>query len=291
MKRILSIDGGGIRGVIPAVILARLEQSTGRRCMEMFDLIAGTSTGGIIACGLGSGIEAWRLWEMYKTRGAEIFSRPWYRPFAFMAKYSAHGIERVLGDVFGAIPFGWSKTNLLIPTYDIQAAAPFHLKSWTKPNSWLVREVARATSAAPTYFPAAQGRYVDGGLFANDPAMNAYAEARCLWPREELFMLSIGTGFKGGHDKYPANGGLMQWAKPIVGTLFNAPAADVDYMASVCLGQSNYLRITGELPDDVNPEMDDASAKNLAALGLFAEALASQATAKGLVAALQGGSK
>src|SRR5581483_7424472 len=270
MKRILSIDGGGMRGVIPALILARLEQTSGIRSAAMFDLIAGTSTGGIIACGLGSGIEAWRLWEMYKSRGAEIFSRPWYRPSAVVSKYSASGIEKVLDDVFGTMPFAFAKTKLLVPTFDTQADAPYHLKSWEKPCVWLMKEAARATSAAPTYFPAAQKRYVDGGLFANDPAMNAYAEARRLWPGEDLFLLSVGTGFKGGHTGYPANGGLLRWAKPILGTLFNAPAADVDYMAATCLGPG-YVRLNGELPDDVNPEMDDASAKNIAALEAFAE--------------------
>ncbi len=275
VRRILSIDGGGIRGVIPARILTQLEQIAGKPCAEIFDLVAGTSTGGIIACGLGVDLPAVRMYEMYATRGPEIFSRPWWRAVSPVgAKYPATGVDKVLSDVFTDHKFRDAKTKLLVTAFDQQTDAPVHFKSWEF-NSLLMSEVARATSAAPTYFPAAEGRYSDGGIFATDPAMNAFAESRVLWPGDTVLMLSLGTGYRREAEKYPSNGGLLQWAEPLIHALLESPGEDVAYMAKACMG-SAYLRIQGQLPADCDSKMDNASASNIAALGRFANVLISQ---------------
>ncbi len=285
LRLVLSIDGGGIRGVIPARILSQVEHMAGKPCAEIFDLIAGTSTGGIIACGLGVDLPAVRMFEMYATRGPEIFSRPWWRRGLGMSKYPATGIEKVLTDVFGDHKFGDSKTKLMVTALDQQQDVPAHFKSWESDSQLTyLRDVARATSAAPTYFPSSQGRYSDGGIFATDPAMNAFAESRVLWPGDPLLMLSLGTGFRREAEKYPSNGGLVQWAEPLIHALLESPGEDVAYMAKACMG-SSYLRIQGSLPADCNSAMDDASTSNIAALGRFADVLLSQnlAVIKGVI--------
>jgi len=267
MKRLLSIDGGGIRGIIPAYILSNICNA------GKFDLIAGTSTGGILACALGQGRPASDLVQMYTKRGPEIFNKAWYRMTAFEPKYTDAGIAKVLWQTLGMTRFSNSLIKLLVPAFNMVKDSPAHFKSWEDPVDGmdLMYDVARATSAAPTYFPAYKG-YADGGLFANNPAMNCYAEARSLWPGEELEMLSLGTGYKPEHRKYPNYGGLAEWAKPVIGAIMDSPSHDIDYMMKVCLGDS-YTRIQGELPSNVNPAMDDASEKNTYNLQVFAQSL------------------
>ena len=162
---ILSIDGGGIRGIIPASILAVIEKRLARPIHEVFDLIAGTSTGGIIAVAIGAGANSGNpyrpedLVNLYIENGRTIFHktlitgvRNWLRP-----KYSARPLENVLMEFFGEAELKSAKVPLLIGSYDIENQIPFFFKSQripTNPNyNWKLRDVARATSAAPTFFP------------------------------------------------------------------------------------------------------------------------------------------
>lgn len=274
MRRVLSISGGGIRGILPASVLTALEGLLDKPASFVFDLIAGTSTGGILACGLGAGIPASSLLSMYTTKGGQIFHRPWWRHGAFIPKYPTAGIDKILGEVFDAKRFASAKTKLLVPAYDQQADAPTHFKSWDCDKDLCFFDACRATSSAPTYFGAYEGRYSDGGLFANDPSMNAYAEARLLWPGEEIQLLHLGTGYSSKPAKCPTNGGASEWLPAILGILTSAPGNDVVYMCSAMLG-SSYFNLQPKLPNYVNPAMDDASENNLASLAQFGAAIAS----------------
>jgi uncharacterized protein len=169
--KILAIDGGGMRGVIPATVLMEMEKRTGKAAAGLFDLIAGTSTGGILALGLAKpGADgrpeytAGDLRELYFEHGAVIFPHPGFpvtlwntvkRPFA--DKYSASGIEGVLQQYFGDARLREACCDLLIPSYEIQLRQPWFFRSnRARTNGaydFALRDVGRATSAAPTYFP------------------------------------------------------------------------------------------------------------------------------------------
>lgn len=264
MKYILSIDGGGIRGIIPATILAHIEARLDASCHELFDIITGTSTGGIIACGLGKGISANDLMLMYLEKGKEIFKRNHWFPDLFSPKYTASGIDKILEEVFEDTVLSKSKTKLIIPAYDMVEGQPRHFKSWIDKDIML-KCVARATSAAPTYFPSAFGRYVDGGMFSNNPTINALVEGYKLWGDDEpIIVVSLGTGVKVTKPVVIKSGGLRQWAKAIFPLMFTAPQKDVEYMSKVLLGD-NYIRIAPEL-DGANDAMDDASKCNMCKL-------------------------
>ena len=171
--RILSIDGGGIRGIIPALILQRIEERTGKQVSEMFHMIAGTSTGGILACTLtASGVDgkphpAADIADLYRKRGSEIFNSSFWHGFGSLGgivdeKYESKNLERILKKYLGATKLSDIAQDLLITTYNIKTRQPFFFKSWKargeklrtgeteQDRNFLLRDVARATSAAPT---------------------------------------------------------------------------------------------------------------------------------------------
>src|SRR5215204_5530160 len=170
MQKVLSIDGGGIRGLIPAMVLAEIERRTGKRIAEMFDLVAGTSTGGILALGLTKPgqdskpeYSAKRLIELYETEGGKIFSIPvWHRVHSVGGladeKYPSTGIEEVAKKYFGDHRLAEALTEVLVAAYEIEGRIPWFFKRRyardpeKKGYNFYMREVARATSAAPTYF-------------------------------------------------------------------------------------------------------------------------------------------
>jgi len=225
--QILALDGGGVRGIFSAALLAGLEQDLGRPVISCFDLVVGTSTGGIIAAALGADVSAAAVVDLYVSEMRTIFPGPGrlrevrrlVRP-----KYSAAGLERVLRGVFGDELLGESRVPLVIPSFDLGENTVYLFKTphherlrrdWRVPL-W---QVAMATSAAPTYFPAFclpdDGvRLVDGGVWANNPAMAGVAEAVSMFgqPLDTIRVLSIGTTSdtrtrRRGLD----HGGLMQW--------------------------------------------------------------------------------
>jgi hypothetical protein len=208
-KHVLSIDGGGIFGLIPAMVLAEIEAQTGKACADLFDLIAGTSTGGIIACGLAARVPASQLVELYRDHGGEIFSRGlgWEVTSGnglAAPKYSAAVLERYLVQVLGDKMLSDSATHVEVPaTLCGPHTQPFWFSSWSGQN-FKLRDVARATSAAPYYFPPAiispeDGdplTFADGGLFANNPEVDAALAAMSIWPDDHnLFVLSLGCGY------------------------------------------------------------------------------------------------
>lgn len=184
MFRILSLDGGGIKGAFAASVLATLEETTGLAAADHFDLITGTSTGGIIAIGLGLGLSAKEILEFYDEKGGTIFlgtssvqrTQGFLRQF-FKPKHSHDVLRAELESVFGERKFGESKCRLVIPAYDAIGGRLFVMKTAHHPRfkfdiNALAVDVTLATSAAPTYFSAspfpnhAGASYVDGGVWA-----------------------------------------------------------------------------------------------------------------------------
>jgi patatin-like phospholipase/acyl hydrolase len=214
-RRILCIDGGGILGTFPAAFLAGLEQHVDRPIGSYFDLIAGTSTGGIIAIGLAMGLRASDLVDLYEKRGPEIFGDGHgpvadylYRKlravrWSYRTKYEPGPLRAALDDVLGDKRIGDARTRLVIPAWNPVARSVYIYKTAHHPRlrndykSFAV-DAALATAAAPTYFPQhitghALG-LMDGGIWANNPVALAVVEAITLlgWPRESLHVLSLG---------------------------------------------------------------------------------------------------
>ena len=195
--RILSLDGGGIMGAFSASVLATYElecqHRTGKGLVEYFDLITGTSTGGIIAIGLAMGATANEILDFYGRRGAEIFPRTggasgWFRRFCklYRPKFSPAELSKAISDVVGNRLLGEARTRLVIPTYDTEMGQIYLFKTPHHPHCAYSRHVkaidaALATSAAPTYFPAhaipGLGTFIDGGIWGNCPAVAGITEA------------------------------------------------------------------------------------------------------------------
>ena len=286
MFRVLSIDGGGIRGIIPALVLAEIEARTEKPIASLFDLIAGTSTGGILACALTvpDARPASDLVELYRTQGPVIFHRTlWHRATSVEglidAKHDAHGLETVIARYLGDVRLADATTRLLVTSYDMQDRAPYFFKSWRvagEPERDLPMKVAaRATSAAPTYFePLAvpiSGHdkpmaLIDGGVFANNPGMCAYAEARRLMPDEQVTLLSLGTGEHTASIPFShaEHWGLVEWARPLIDVVFDGVSDTVDYELHHLLGDG-YTRLQRRL-EHASDALDDTSASNLDAL-------------------------
>lgn len=294
MKTILSIDGGGIRGLIPALVLAEIEKQTGNNIASLFDLIAGTSTGGILALGLcidnGSGqpkYSAKDLVGLYKERGKEIFERSLWKGVSSVGgltdeKYSEEGLEKILEEYFENEPLGAALTDCMITSYDIQLREPHYFKSWR--NKWKsveMRHVARATSAAPTYFepaliPVSGGTraLIDGGVFVNNPAVSAYAEYRRIFPKEKrFFVVSIGTGELVRPIAYSEakDWGKAGWLLPLLSCMFDGASDATNYQMKHILGDS-FVRLQTSL-SIASDDMDDATNGNVENLKLEAKKL------------------
>lgn len=209
--RILSLDGGGVKGAYTAAVLAAVEEASGKHVAEHFDLIAGTSTGGIIALGLGLGLSASEILRFYCERGPEIFPstgvltrfRRRLRQ-AIAPKHSAEPLQRALTDIFGEQHLGHSRQRLLIPSYDavvgdVHVFKTAHHERFREDYKRGAVEVARATSAAPTFLPLFRSswgqRFLDGGLWANCPSTTAILEATGVLGVQlgDIELLSIGT--------------------------------------------------------------------------------------------------
>jgi uncharacterized protein len=296
MKRLLSIDGGGIRGLIPAILLAEVETRTGKAIADLFDLIAGTSTGGILAIGLVQRIAAKDLAALYANRGPEIFSTTYRRKFCKLfglggPKYSADALETILKQLVGD---AWlSQTTgpeLLVPAAACNnTSSAWWFKSWEARGIKLdvgddqddcdfpLWAIARATSAAPMYFPAAEITNrnnklliaVDGGLVSNNPEECAIAAARDLWPTEQLRMISLGTGSAFTTVPVKPGWGLFKWAPHLIDFMMQSGEEIETYKSSLQLG-SNHIR----LDSNFNGMMDDVRSTNITAMQVVAKQLA-----------------
>lgn len=297
--RILSLDGGGIRGLIPAVALGRLADALGlqgKALAERFHLVAGTSTGGIMAAGLcAPGAHRHgpaELAELYTAHGKAIFPpipAGTHNPLAG-CKYDAAPIEAVLRDRLGELQLSEAKPELMVTAWDLERARPKLFCSWRarlhSSEDFRLRDVARATSAAPTYFPpaivesldanfdAAQRRHalVDGGVFANDPAAVALAEARRLFPKaDRALVLSLGTGARINRidgDKAQRFGALG-WLPGLIDVFMDGAAALTEH--ELLLRQARdelaYFRLQATLdPPPPAFTLDDVEAPTIAGL-------------------------
>ncbi|MGZ4269249.1 MAG: patatin-like phospholipase family protein [Solirubrobacteraceae bacterium] len=298
--RILAIDGGGIRGLIPAIVLAEIERRTGRRVADCFDLIAGTSTGGILACALtrpGDGgrplYTAEALCGLYESEGPKIFHRSLLKQITSVdgnldERYDDAGLNAALHTYLGGARLSQALTELLVAAYDIERRDAWFFRSararTNAADDYTMADAARATSAAPTYFEPAlvhdlAGRrasaLVDGGVFAVNPAMCALAEvARAGRSGEIELVASLGTGKHTRALKYSdvKGWGRLQWAAPIIDVVFDGVADTIEFELAQLLAPERYVRLQTDLRIAAD-DLDDASAGNLRNLRAEAERL------------------
>jgi patatin-like phospholipase/acyl hydrolase len=273
---VLAIDGGGIRGIIPAVVLAEIERRTGRRIGELVDLIAGTSTGAIIACALArpDPLPARRIAELYETEGPRIFDRSLKKKIVSVdglidERYDSAGLIDALTRWLGPGRLADAQPPLLVTTYDLERRRAVLLRG---DDDVTFIDAAHASSAAPSYFEPVRldgATLVDGGVFATNPAVLAYTQAG----GESELLLSLGTGEHTRPLPYEEvkDWGRLEWAQPILDVVFDGTADAVDLELRALLPEG-YVRLQTRL-DEASDELDDASPENIAALQREAERL------------------
>ncbi len=306
MKKILSIDGGGIRGIIPGQVLIALEtklqaktNDAGARLASYFDFFAGTSTGGILTSLLlcpddgnpgRPRFSAKDAVDLYVKYGNKIFDLSVWQKIksadGFLGeKYNAEALEDLLKSYFGDLKLSHLLKPCIIPAYDIQerkatffAQHDYALKG--DGSDFFVRDVCRATSAAPTYFSPALIKsvsgvsypFVDGGVFANNPTLCSYAEVRNAAgspAAKDMYIVSLGTG--GTHKSYSydhaKNWGAAGWIEPVIDIMMAGAAEITHYqttqMFSANHNENNYVRIQPENLRNASPDMDNATAENI----------------------------
>jgi len=264
--QILSLDGGGIKGIFTAALLAKIEEDLQTEISKHFDLIVGTSTGGIIALGLGLGMRPRELVEFYVNKGPKIFRnllglngiKHW-----FYRKYPNTSLQTALKDCFGNRLLGDSKKRLVIPSYNLGEDDVYLFKTPHHPRlkrdfQVPVWKVGLATSAAPTYFPAFEGvdsmRLIDGGVWANNPTMIGIIEAASVLsiPLPSIWVFSLGTSDSVVHRPAGLNwGGKLAWGKSAVDVIMRGQSLGVQKQALHLLGDEKVRRLDPKVPKDL----------------------------------------
>ncbi|NJD21603.1 MAG: hypothetical protein FIA82_02880 [Melioribacter sp.] len=292
--RIISIDGGGIRGIIPATVLLRLNTDPAlKNFLNKADLIAGTSTGGLLALGIANNMDPAVMQKIYIDDGEKIFDDSWLDDIKDLgnligADYDIANLEKVLKRIFGNIKLKTLKKKILVTAFDLDnESKSVNARSW-KPKIFhnfdgadsdgeeLAYKVGLYTSAAPTFFPSVDG-YIDGGVFASNPSMCALSQSQDIRsisspPKlDEIMLLSLGTGISLNYIKGKSlDWGEAQWVKPLISLMMDGVNGIADYQCKQIL-KNNYYRLSPVFPADVIIKMDDV--KKIPYMKEFAEQL------------------
>lgn len=299
--RILAIDGGGIRGIVPAVVLGQLEetlqqitQNPDTRLVDYFDLFAGTSTGSMIIAGLlapDSGgrpsYSAKEIVELYFDNAEIIFQDSLLQDIKSVAglvnvKYNPEGIESVFQQHFADTELKDLLKPTLIPVYDLTRGKNYFFRQQKAQTSarhnYFLKDLLRCATSAITYFPPTQIStvdnsikrcFIDGGIFANNPALSAYAEFRYHNPElhaKNTMMLSLGTGKQGTHldCEITQNWGAIEWREP-ASNLFANSMSDANHyqLSAVYDKKPNYLRLDAYFDNTDKSSLDNTAKEYL----------------------------
>lgn len=276
MHRIISFDGGGIRGVLTAAVLERLATAY-PSLIGNATLLAGTSTGGLIALGLASGMAPGDLRRLYQDSGPDIFDNSGRISFGgkLRSKYSNENLQATVSGIFGGLRLGGLSKQVLVPSFDLDAGEGTPARTW-KPKFFtnrpgdpdcgeLVADVAMRTSAAPSIFPIYQG-YIDGGVVANNPSIAALAQAMKrdagqpqVDPTRDVLLLSLGTGTSFRWlDSTDGEWGGVDWIRDgrILDLMLEGVGDVADFQCRQIL-EDRYSRLAPVFPPDVVVDLDD----------------------------------
>ena len=259
---ILALDGGGTRGVYSAQVLACIEQETGAPVREHFDLIAGTSTGSIIAGAAAVGIPMAGVVKLFEKESPRIFQRRWLGSFHMRSKYSRRSLEQVIRSCVSNLTLGEISTPLMITGSDISTGGVHVFKSrylkdlgepYVRDGDVVLSDAILASCAAPAYFdPVPVGDFLlaDGGLWANNPSIIALTEAVSKFRRlvEQVRILSIGTGHSVNLYSQNRLWGLMTgWGREKLVSYFLRLQSDASANMAKLLLADRYLRLDPEI--------------------------------------------
>ena len=297
--RILSIDSGGIRGLIPGVFLAELERLCQAPISTLFHMIAGTSTGGMLGMGLAKPERhtAQQMVDFYLKYGPEIFQHSLSRKALTLGGYwSEHynvvPLEKALDVCFGDSWLSDCALDCLVTAYNIEERKTHQFLTWKARGEGLksqqvagdfdyrIREVTRATTAAPSYFSPAliynrsghTRAFIDGAVFASSPAQLALLAAKKLYPNARRFLIvSVGTGTTKRPIPYERakKFGMLDWVRPVLDIQGDALEEGVDFALKRQLRREDYFRFQTHLDkfpdrsDGPSDNLDDASEENI----------------------------
>lgn len=307
--RVLSIDGGGMRGILPLDVLIELERRTGKSISEIFDVMGGTSTGGLITLALNVedeestkiGIEkkpkftAEKVSELYCEKGCEIFgqeNKTWFgKAGVVKPQYTSAGLEGLAEELLGSTALSSSLSNIVLTSYNVEEDMPLLFESHKAKQDpqfdYLMSQVGVGTASAPTYFPAKvvtnfageSSCVVDGGVIMNNPSLTTLALAQELYPDAEILFVSLGTGrvFQNMKACDMKDAGLVSWAKPLASILTSCSTSVVDGQMARLLGHhgkedllpQHYFRFQPEIGKELEA-MDDVRESQIDALKLAA---------------------
>lgn len=258
--QILALDGGGLKGIFAAAALAALEEDYGGQVVDRFDLITGTSTGGLIALGLAAGSSCKEILDFYLRQGSSIFPTSTARRMRRLHRpYKVGPLRSALDDLFGDRVLGDSPVRLAIPSFDLTSndlhifRTP-HLEKLRRDHRVRFTDVGLATTAAPTFLPVHHldgQRLIDGGAWANNPTMLGVVEAlaSCGIPRDQVHVLNIGTTSEVfANSRRFDDGSPIWWAKGIVDVTLRGQALAASNHARLLLGPGNVERIDVPIP-------------------------------------------
>jgi len=288
MKKVISIDGGGIRGIVPAYLLMCIEEEMQDHLCNHVDLVAGTSTGAIVGAGISAGISMDKMLDLYFKEGPNIFEknlRTWWKSVGGLkgGKHDVNNLIKILESYYGEGSMAKIlKTDFLCTSYSMTDGKP-RFFSKTQEGDLPLGRVVAASAAAPTYFDPVtiEGKeYVDGGLFAGNPSMAAFAEVKSLYKglaAEDIMMVSLGTGNRLKEHSSVKDWFKFKWISPLLDIMMASDGGVIHHQL-VKIYQSvneasNYYRISGKLPANIDDDMGCAKLGNMDNLLEFAKYL------------------
>jgi hypothetical protein len=281
--RIAILEGGGMRGCITAHFLLELEQRAGCPLWQLFDLVVGTSTGGILAALIVCGVPAAQMVDFYRIDGPKIFKRSqwWTLKTLFSSTGSKYNNRALIECIQARIPItvGEAKTNFMVPTWDGNADENIFIKSFDRQEFWNdfpLAFAAIATASAPTYFqgfvPKKHGqpekydefdsRFFDGGFTENNPVTCTLHEIYTDFPQPQKFqrkphvVVNFGTGSVAAKRRAAPNGGWLPWATQVYPRMSALQNKLSERTSQHMFGNGKYIRIDAEL--DAPIKLDDA---------------------------------
>lgn len=286
MTKIISIDGGGIRGIVGATILNALEVKLNKPIYKCTDIITGTSTGGLIACSLTApnrfGESRWNTSDIvaaYETLGADIFSRTFGYKLKTLwgligPKYPIENLRKAIQGRVGETKLNEALTHTILSTYDLHEGSSIAFSSDDPEEGNLsMVDLCLATSSVPTYFSSINVKcknknhnLVDGGIFAVNPALCAFAIAKKKNQNESVDIVSIGNGNfnKSLPYKKTKSWGLLQWGSPAIEVIIDGIGDAIDHQAAIlCEADGGrYVRLQFDIPENLG-DMDNVDSKNI----------------------------